>query len=206
MKVISGLVVTVVSVFLLAAASAPATGPAPVPGPKNEQGLTAVLMADKATYTLDPAQSGKDFRDRLSPPGNARGGRGPAGGLPKPPAVDLTMRITNNSDKDVTIMVGGDDSQMQLKLAGPGAVTVENMVAMTMEFRIGKPVTIAPGKTYDTKITSLAFGMRGISQYAYWTEPGEYTLTATLVYGQGDGKPQGKVESGAAKLKVEAAK
>jgi hypothetical protein len=95
---------------------------------------------------------------------------------------------------------------MQLALTGPGAVTVENMVAMTMEFRIGAPVNLAPGQSHDIKISSLAFGMRGITQYAYWTEPGDYTLAATLVYGQGDGKPQGKVESGAAKLKVEAPK
>ena len=124
--------------------------------------------------------------------------------MPAPPAVDLTLRITNTTDKDVTISVGGDDSQMQLTLEGPGAVTVNNLVAMTMEFRMGRPVTIAPGKTYEQKITSLAFGMRGISQHAYWTEAGDYTLTATLTYGTGE--KQGKVASAPAKLKVEAAK
>jgi hypothetical protein len=136
-----------------------------------------------------------------------KNGRGRAVGsgasvLPPPPAVDLTLRVTNTTDKDITIRVGGDDSRVELKLAGPGAVTLDHNVPMTMEFRIGKAVVIAPGKSYDTKISSLAFGMRGVSQYAYWTEPGEYTLVATLVYGVEE--KQSKVESAPVKLTVEA--
>jgi hypothetical protein len=163
--------------------------------------LTATLIANQDTYPLERAKSGKLFRDELDQLKNARGG----GRLPAPPNVDLTLRITNTTEQNVTITTGGDDSQIGLKLEGPGAVTMENMVAMTMEFRIGKPVTIAPGKSFDIKVTSLAFGMRGISQYAYWTELGEYTMTTTLTYGTMDEK-QGKVTSEPVKLKVEAAK
>jgi hypothetical protein len=69
-----------------------------------------------------------------------------------------------------------------------------------MEFRIGRPVVISPGKSHDIKITSLAFGQRGVSQYAYWTEPGEYTLVARQVYGMGE--KQGRVESAPLKIAV----
>jgi hypothetical protein len=174
-------------------------------GPKNEAGLTATLIANKDTYTLDPTQSGKDFRDKLDAMKNARGRMGPGGNLPTPPAVDCTLQITNTSDHAITLTTGGDDSQITLKLEGPGAVTVDHNVPMTMEFRIGKPTTLAPGKSMEIKISSLAFGMRGISQYAYWTEPGDYTLTATLTYGTPEGK-QGKVTSAATPLKVQAPK
>jgi hypothetical protein len=174
----------------------PASAPAPVAGPKNEQGLTAAIVVNKNSYLLNAAQSGKAFRDQVDAAKNARG----AGGLSQPPAVDLTFQITNTTDKDVTISVGGDDSQINLVLDGPGAITANNNVAMTREFRRGKPVLVAAGKTADVKISSLAYGMRGISKYAYWTEVGDYTITATLTYGI-DSK-QGTVTSGSAKVKV----
>lgn len=180
-----------------------ATAAAPVAGPKNAQGLTAALIVNKNSYVLNAAQSGKDFHDMIAGLQKANSGEGGglrARALPKPPAVDLTFRITNTTDAPVTISVGGDDSQMNLVLEGPGAITADNMVAMTMEFRIGTPVTIAPGQTKDVPISSLSFGMRGISKCAFWTEVGDYTITATLTYG--DGEKQGAVTSGAAKVKV----
>jgi len=191
------LLATLAAFALLGAAPA---GPVEsAPGPKNTQGLTATIVVSTDTYTLDASQTGQAFRDKIA------ASKGPrAGALPKPPLVDLTLRITNSTDTDVTINVGGDDSQLQLKLAGPGAITADNMVAMTMEFRIGTPVKIRAGASYDVPIKSLAFGMRGISQYAYWTEPGDYTLTATLLYPIGE--KQTTVTSGPAKLKVEADK
>ena len=66
------------------------------------------------------------------------------------------LHITNTTDKDVVINVNGDDSRLELKLEGPGAVTIDNLVWMTREFRVGTPVTIAPGKSYDVNIASLA--------------------------------------------------
>lgn len=181
-----------------------ATAPAPKPpavapaGPKNDQGLTAAIVLNKDAYSIPAGQSGKEYHNRLTTAGNARG----MSRLPQPPALDLTLRITNNANNPVTITYGGDESQITLNLQGPGAITLDNNVAMTMEFRMGKAITIAPGKTYDIKISSLAFGSRGISKYAYWTEPGEYSLTATLLYGNGE--KQGTVVSGPAKLKVAA--
>jgi hypothetical protein len=206
MKLIPSLVLLSMVTFCGSASSAapkpPATAPAAsapaglVEGAKNEQGLTAAIVVNKDSYVLNAAQSGKAFRDQIGGANNARGG----GRLPAPPAVDLTFRITNTSEKPVTITIGGDESHMNLALAGQGAITVDNIVPMTMDYRMGNPTTIAPGKTYEMKIASLSFGTRGISKFAYWTEAGDYTITATLTYGLGE--KQGTVTSGAAKVKV----
>jgi hypothetical protein len=172
----------------------------PALGPVNAHGLVAMLHG-KDVYTIDAARSGAAYRDSLK----AAPGQGPAGNAaPVAPAVDLTLQITNTTDKDITINLGGDDSRIDLKLEGPGAVTIQNNVMMTREFRIGRPVTIVAGKSHEVKITSLSFGLRGISQSAFWTEPGEYTLTATQVY-PFDNK-QERVESGGMRITVEKAR
>jgi len=145
---------------------------------------------------LDPAQSGKEFRDKIEAM------RKGAGRPPAPPQVDLVLRLTNTTEKDVTILVGGDDSNVSLKVEGPGAISIMPNMPMTMEFRIGKPVVIPAGKTADIKITSLMNGMRGMTEYNYWTEPGEYKVTATLTYPNPVGEGQTKVSSGAAKVTV----
>lgn len=196
-------IVLCLMVFLAGVADAqPATQSAkkaPVAGEKNSDGLTATLVANKDTYKLDPAQSGKDFRDKVAPFGERRGGVG-LNRTPTPPAVDLSLVITNTTNQNVTITLGGDSSQIQLVLQGNGAVSADNLVAMTREFRMGNPTTLAPGQSTEVKITSLAYGTRGISKYAYWTEPGDYTLSATLQYAIGE--TQGKVTSGQTTLHI----
>jgi len=172
--------IALASLTLLTAAPAPAADTAPAP--KAAGPITAALVLNKDTYVLNPAQSGQAFRDKLeqmkkelkSPPAS--------------PKVDITLRLTNISDKPFTFRIGGDESQISLKLDGPGAVTLPNMLAMTMEFRSGNPVTIAPGKTYDIAITSLTFGMRGVAESAFWTEPGNYLLVATLTAAKDEGQ------------------
>jgi hypothetical protein len=157
-----------VAPVLLLSAAAPAP---PVPPATKPAALVITLIANKDSYPLNPAQSGKAFRDQLA----ANRGRAPA-----PSAVDLTLRFTNNTAAPITIPFGGDDSTLHLKLAGEGAVNISNNVPMTMEFRSGKTVTLKPGDSHELKITALAGGARGISEYSYYTEPGAYTLTATF--------------------------
>ena len=183
----------VLSGALLYAAD-PATAPAA--GPTDANGLSATLVVNKDTYALDPTQSGKDFRDRIDAM-RKTGSRPPA-----PPQVDLVLRLHNTTDKDLTISVGGDDSNISLKLDGPGAISILPNMPMTMEFRIGKPLAIPAGKTADIKLTSLMNGMRGTTEYNYWTEPGAYTLTATLTYPNARGDAQTKVASAPAKVTV----
>lgn len=132
------------------------------PGP-----LSVKLIANKTTYALRADLEGKteaDLKNRRD--------------QPAPPAVDLELVVTNVSDKPVTLMRGADQEQVILELAGPGAVSVNAMAIMTREFRFGKPTELAAGESFTLKINKLAFGMRGISRHAYWTQPGDYTLKA----------------------------
>jgi hypothetical protein len=94
--------------------------------------------------------------------------------------VDLALELKNTGDKDIQIWISGDPTMIDLKLDGPGAVSVAPRRAFTQEFRIPKAVSLAPGKTYSMEIKSLSFGFRNQSQFAYWTEPGDYTLTASF--------------------------
>jgi len=45
----------------------------------------------------------------------------------------------------------------------------------------GKEIEIAAGKSHKIKITALQFGFRGVAKRAYWTEPGDYKLSASFV-------------------------
>ena len=179
---------------LLRAADTPASQLAA--GPKDANGLTATLVLNKDTYTLDPSQAGKDFRDKIEA---MRKGTGRPPALPQ---VDMVLRLTNTTDKDITISIGGDDSRVSLKLDGPGAISINPKMAMTMEFRMGKATLIPAGKTTDIKISSLMNGMRGVTEYNYWTEPGSYKVTPSLVYPNPKGEGQTTVVSALVGMKV----
>jgi hypothetical protein len=158
----------------------------------DKKAVEAKLTSAKETYSLNAAQSGEAFRKAMKDQ-NAR---------PQPASkVDLKFTITNNTEKDFTFDYGGDATQIKFTLKGPGAITVEPAIAMTMEFRMGTPTTIKPGKSFEIPISALAGGARGISQLSFFTEPGDYTLSATLHYTQGENPAQ--LTSDELKFKVE---
>jgi hypothetical protein len=135
------------------------------------------LVARKGTYTLDlGGLTPEEFRKRL-----ARSDPFGRDLLPAP-VVDLLIEITNTSDKPVTIMIGGDDAPLRFELKGPGAVSTTTFFT-TLELRISQPVTIAPGKSFTHPVTRLASYPRYKTNW-YWTEPGEYTLTAHWQLGE----------------------
>lgn len=155
-----------------APASKPATEPAA--GSTDPQGLPveAKLVTEKDTYALDPKQSGKEFAEKLKE--SQKGREAP----PEPPAVSMMFKLTNTGKTPITVPLGADSSSLTLKLDGPGAVTIRYMRMMTKEFRMGKETVIEPGKSLDIPIAKLLHGLRGKANASYWTEPGEYTLTA----------------------------
>jgi hypothetical protein len=153
--------------------------------------LTATLTSNKESYALDPAQTGDAFNASL---------KEPRGRKPAASKVDLTFKITNNSDTEKKLNIGGDSSRFEFTLEGPGAVTVENMVMMTREFRMGEEVTIAPGKSHEIKLSSLAGGMRGMTKLSYFTEAGDYKLSATLIANVGE--TQLKIATDAITIKI----
>jgi hypothetical protein len=139
--------------------------------------VKATLVAKTTTYKLDlGGKSGEEFRKLLK-----EGEK--TGQLPAAPKVELVLQLKNTSDKDVKIWITGDPVMVNLDLAGKGAVSVAGKRAFTTDFRLPMATTLAAGKTHEIPITSLSYGFRGMAQQAYWTEPGEYTLTASFQTG-----------------------
>ena len=131
-------------------------------------------MAKKDTYTLNlGGKTADEYRQQLK---DAATG----GAVPPAPKVELMLEFTNTSDKEVRIRVGGTQNVVTLALTGPGAETVEMKNRVTPKFMLAsKTVTLAPGKSTSVPINSLAFGMRNLTNAAYWTSAGAYTLSAS---------------------------
>jgi hypothetical protein len=166
-----------VSLFaLVALAAGPAGAEQPKGGGKTDPPgapLELRLISKKASYPLDlGGQTAEAFRKQLREAETS-------GKVPPPPAVQLVLELRNTSDKDIQVQLGGDNSVLLLNLKGPGAVSIEPRRAFTREFRIGRPVTIAPGKSTTIPVNSLSYGFRMQAKQAYWVEPGEYTLSAS---------------------------
>ena len=94
------------------------------------------------------------------------------------PKVDITLRyrITNTGKEAITLEHGGDATTNALVVKGPGAVNVPYKGMMTMEFRMGKPITLAAGEAKEFEIKGLKYGARDMS---YWsvTKSGDYEVT-----------------------------
>jgi RNA polymerase sigma factor (sigma-70 family) len=135
--------------------------------------LEARLLAKQDTYTLDRgSKSAEEYAKQVSDAAER--------GEPLPtPRVELTLELRNTGDKEIKILVGGDGSHAMLDLRGPGAVSVRPNIPMTLIYLQPDVVAISPGKSHVLKLSNLSFGRRGSSDLAYWTKPGDYTLTAT---------------------------
>lgn len=114
--------------------------------------------------------------------------------LPPAPVVELTVEVKNTSDKPVKVWATGDPVILTLELKGKGAVNANYHGPMTLEFRLPEAVEIAPGKSHSFAVKSLTSGMRGRSKFAYWTEPGDYELVASLRTGMSPA-PKGAKEA-----------
>ncbi len=148
--------------------------------PKAEPEGTPLELSvtGKAKYTLDlGGQTADEFKKAVD--AAAKAGRRPAAA----PAVELTVEIKNTSDKAVHVWISGDPVVLTLTLKGKGAVNVAPPLAFTEEFRSPKAVEIPAGKTHTIPVKALVSGYRGAAHWAYWTEAGEYELTATLKTG-----------------------
>ena len=110
--------------------------------------------------------------------------------------MDLALELKNTSDKEIKIWIvgdlrdekrqnGGDYVTLKLDLNGPGAVNTLVRDSRTTP-RTPPPTVhaIAPGKTWTLPVTSLCHGTHGVRHMSehrsYWTQAGDYTLTATF--------------------------
>ena len=172
-------------------------------GDKASDGpLTLTLVDKKGEYPVaggqDPAALKKKLKEIQETPEGQR--RDP---LPAVPAVDWVLRITNTGAQDATVLLGGDPNVYTFEVKGPGVVKLPNLIAMTLEFRIPQAVTLGPGKSHEIPVRQLMDGMRGVSRAIFWTEPGEYTVTATYqLSGDQDGNKGALLKSKPVAVKV----
>jgi RNA polymerase sigma-70 factor (ECF subfamily) len=186
----------------------PAADPAPKPAPKPA-GVELKLVAKKTDYVLNTGGRTvqeyqkllTDFLKRKPNPAN------PVADLPaEPPQVDLVLQFVNNAKKDVTLFLEGDGNARVLTLRGPGVVALQNPGPFTLELRLPRPVTLAPGDSYSLPIRQLFDGMRWRGRAIYWTAPGDYTLTASYGLSDQQGGPGARLQSQPIKLTVTAPK
>jgi hypothetical protein len=105
----------------------------------------------------------------------------------KSPAVDLELELKNSGTKPAVIIWGGDQSRISMTLKGPGAINGTWPMMMTMEFRMGNEIKLAPGAVHRVPIKSLGFGPRNIIDGGcWWTTPGDYQLTVSGNFAQGE--------------------
>jgi RNA polymerase sigma factor (sigma-70 family) len=136
--------------------------------------LEARLVVKQAKYTLDRGgQTAEAYAAAIHKAAKA-GFAVPA------PEVDLVLELRNTGREEIKVLIGGDAAELVLDLKGPGAVSVRPNIPTTLEFRGPQEVAIAPGKSQEVPVAALAYGNR-LSTLAYWTRPGEYTLTATYL-------------------------
>jgi hypothetical protein len=172
---------------------------------KDDGPVTLKLVNKKDAYAWDAGgKTPKEFQKQLDEIAAAmKKNPRPPITLPNPPKVELTLQVVNTGKEDVTVYVGGDPNVYTLELKGPGVRDFMGELALTADFRLPKGITLAPGKSYDIPITQLKDGFRGVSRNVYWTEPGEYTLTATYQLSDDKGDKTKLLKSEPVKFKVE---
>jgi hypothetical protein len=145
--------------------------------PATPPPLELKVTAKETKYTLDlGGQTSEDYRKRVNDA--AKNGR------PAPtPAVQITVELKNNSDKALKVWTSGDPVILTLSLKGKGALDLDPPLAFTEEFRSPNVTEIPAGKSHTITYTTLTSGFRGRAHFAYWSEPGEHQLTATLQTG-----------------------
>ena len=120
--------------------------------------------------------------------------------LPAVPKIEVTLILRNPTDKDIRVVINPGDvlpgPGMSLDLKGPGALTVSSPRSPAKFKEFGYALTIPAGKTVEHGVL-MRWGGKRQSQYAYWLEPGDYTLRV-----RSDGKGFGSFVTEPIKLKV----
>jgi hypothetical protein len=146
------------------------------PAGKRTLPLQMRLIAKQDTYVLDlGGKSPDEFRKILGAINPLR----PSNNVPPGPKVDLVLEITNPSDQDVTIWIGGEETALTFNLEGPGAVSQLITLMTTADLKFSHPVVIRAGRTYTQPITSLDFPSPRPNSRWYWLRRGDYRLSAT---------------------------
>lgn len=170
---------------------------------EDKGALQLKVVAKKDSYPWGRDASPKDLKKTLEDAAAALKNGGDPGDLPKPPAVDLALRITNVGTEDATICVEGTSNIYELTVKGPGVIDLKPRLAFPAIFRLPRAVTLAPGKSHEIPVKQLSDGRMGVSRWVYWTEPGEYTVAATYQLADATGGKGALLKSEPVKIAVE---
>ncbi len=173
--------------------------PQPQPQPAPAFGLELRLLALQTTYALEG--DGQRLRNRLEDARYAEAGDRAAiarepdlpskirkslelltNYAPDPLPVRLALEVANRTAAPLEILPDGDGSfTLRLVLKGPAVAVMRKGGLVTGGGREAEPVSIAPGQSYRLAIRALAYDVGGQEERAYWTRPGKYSITATVV-------------------------
>src|SRR5262249_38751728 len=98
-------------------------------------------------------------------------------GLPPPPPGNLGPGIPNARDKEEKNFVCGEGTALTMNLTGPGVITAAAPANFQADFLVPQTIKLPASQSHVLPITYLVYGSREKPQAAYWTEPGQYTLT-----------------------------
>ncbi len=148
----------------------------PAPEADKHQELAKGHAAQKVMVIPLAARGGAAFRRELDQA--KRDGK-----LPPPPAISLELVLVNTGKRPVEMRVGDEASTLSLDIPEDGVIRIK--VPQTQrpeepEFMRPQALQLDPGKQHVLHIDRLIAGWRGNLEYIYLTEPGEYTLTASL--------------------------
>jgi hypothetical protein len=152
------------------------------PDPVAEQGTTtpasvplnARLIALETTYPLERGGlSAADYRKKLDEAKKK-------GQLPPAPKVALIFELQNKGSEEIQLLVGGDVAGvLRWQLKGPGAVSLTVVPTVEIDdFKQPAVVKIAPGGNHRWMLKSLDCSGPRDQSAVYWTEPGDYFLSA----------------------------
>jgi hypothetical protein len=162
--------------------------------------LTLSLKKDSIAWPY--GASAKEFEAKLKETIDAKKPEN----LPKPPAIEGVLRITNTGKEKATLYVEGDTNVLTLTLKGPGVTNANAGKAFTTDFRGPRAADLEPGKSVEIPVKSLSDGFRRASRYVYPLSPGEYKLSATYQLATQDGGKGPLLKSNEVTLKVESDK
>lgn len=140
--------------------------PNPEPPPDPPKGPVSVkLVAAKTDYVLDRGgMTAAKYAEAIKE------------GKITPPTVELVLEVKNTSKEDIQLRVGGPQSK--LKLDVKGKVKLETR-AVTRTRPPTSMVILKPGEVHKVTVDKLAgYWNSAVEDQHFWTEAGEYTLTA----------------------------
>jgi hypothetical protein len=171
--------------------------------PKDDVGLELKVILKNDTIEWDADEKSRaEFKASLE----KQLKRMPPERIVVPPLTpfEATVQVKNTSTSAVTILVAGDQHILTFDLKGPGVVALSPPRAATREFRVGRSVTLEAGEKFEIPIHKLCDGFRMMTRDIFWTDLGEYTLSAT--YRLGLGGKEVVLKSEPVKFKVEGKK